>query len=210
MRKSFRKIIFYFFFIFFVFPYFFSFIRAASFSFDKTTVTVNSGETFQLSVNLNPESDKIYSADIYINYDASFLKPTNVSAGSLFPTVSNDISTSGKVYIAAMVNDPTSAVSSSGTVATITFQALKDGSVTLSFDCNSSKIIKDDVNASNVLNCSANNSAAITIGTGSTNNNTSSEIPEELPKTGILENVLKFAFPGIILLILGGALRLVL
>lgn len=209
MRKSFRKIIFYFFFIFFVFPYFFGFVKAASFNFDKTTVTVNSGESFQINVNLDPGSDKIYSADIYINYDAGLLKPTAVSAGSLFPTVSNDLSTSGKIYIAAMVNDPTAAISTSGTVATITFQALKDGSSSLSFDCNLSKIIKDDANASNVLNCSANNSSTITIGTTGPINN-SSEIPTELPKTGILENVLKFAFPGIVFLILGGALRLVL
>lgn len=196
--------------LFFIAPYVFIKVEAASFSFDKTTATVNSGGTFQISVNLDPGSDKIYSADIYINYDANLLKPTAVSAGSLFPTVSNDISTSGKIYIAAMVNDPTAAISSSGTVATITFQALKDGSATLSFDCNSSKIIKDDANASNVLNCSANNSSTITIGTTASDNNNSSEIPTELPKTGILENVLKFAFPGIIFLILGGALRLVL
>ena len=126
-------------------------VQAASLNFDKSTATAANGATFQISVTVDPGSDALNSTDVYVTFDATLLKATAVSAGTMFPTVSNDISTSGKVYIAGMVNDPASSVSTTGTLATITFQGLKEGTGTLSFDCNTSKIIKNDINASNVL-----------------------------------------------------------
>ena len=188
-------------------------VQAASLKFDKTTATAANGATFQISVTVEPGSDALNSTDVYVTYDATLLKATLVSAGSLFPTVSNDISTSGKVYIAGMVNDPASSISTTGTLATITFQGLKEGSGTLSFDCNTSKIIKNDINASNVMTCSQNGTAAITVGSGSGTAPTTApnnSAPAELPQSGIFDNVVKFAFPGAILLILGSVLRLVL
>jgi len=193
-------------------PFVFS-AQAASLKFDKTTATAANGATFQISVTVEPGSDALNSTDVYVTYDATLLKATLVSAGSLFPTVSNDISTSGKVYIAGMVNDPASSISTTGTLATITFQGLKEGSGTLSFDCNTSKIIKNDINASNVMTCSQNGTAAITVGSGSGTAPTTApnnSAPAELPQSGIFDNVVKFAFPGAILLILGSVLRLVL
>jgi len=193
-------------------PFVFS-AQAASLKFDKTTATAANGATFQISVTVEPGSDALNSTDVYVTYDATLLKATLVSAGSLFPTVSNDISTSGKVYIAGMVNDPASSISTAGTLATITFQGLKEGTGTLSFDCNTSKITKNDNNASNVMTCSQNGTTAITVGSGSGTAPTTApnnSAPAELPQSGIFDNVVKFAFPGAILLILGSVLRLVL
>jgi len=192
--------------------------QAASLGFDKTTVTTTNGGTFQVAVTIDPGSDALNSTDIYVTYDPILLKPTAVSAGTMFPTVSNDISTSGKVYIAGMVDDPASSVSTSGTVATITFQGLKDGSGTLSFDCNSSKIVKNDINATNVLVCSSNGILAVTVGGGGgnttgtedTTGTTDSSTPTELPQSGIFDNVVKFALPGGILVILGTVLKMIL
>lgn len=204
--------------LFVVVPVVFGSVNAASLKFDKTTVSVTNGGTFQIAVTVDPGSDALSSVDAYATYDAAYLKVNSVTAGTLFPTVSHDESTGGKVYIAGMVNDPTTSISTSGTVATITFQALKDGSTSLAFDCSSSKIIKNDINASDVMACSQNNSAAITIGasSGGTNPTTAPAAnnnytaPAELPQSGVFENVSKIAVPGIILLILGGVLKLVL
>jgi len=200
--------------LFVVIPVVFGSVSAASLKFDKTTVSTTNGGTFQIAVTVDPGSDALSSVDAYVTYDASYLKVNTVTAGTLFPTVSNDISTSGKVYIAGMVNDPTTSISVSGTVATITFQALKDGTTTLAFDCNSSKVIKNDINASNVMTCSQNNSSVVTIGSGGGTNNSApaadNSVPAELPQTGIFENVANIAIPGIILLLLGGVFRLVL
>lgn len=185
---------------------------AASFKFDKTTVSTTNGGTFQIAVTVDPGSDALNSTDSYVTFDPALLKATLVTAGSLFPTVSHDESTSGRVYIAGMVNDPASSISTTGTLATITFQGLKEGTGTLSFDCSSSKIIKNDINASDVMTCSQNNSSAVTIGSGGSSGGTNptSGPVSELPQTGIFENVANIAIPGIILLLLGGVLKLVL
>jgi len=203
--------------LFIVFPAVFGLVDAASLKFDKTTASASNGQTFQIAVTVDPGSDALNSTDIYVNYDSTILKATVVSAGSLFPTVTNDISTAGKVYIAGMVNDVASSISTSGTVATITFQALKDGTATLSFDCSTSKIIKNDINASDVMTCSQNNNSVITIGGGSSQGTNPTSVPaatdnssnpSELPQSGIFDNVVKFIIPGAILLILGSMLRL--
>lgn len=194
---------------FIVVPLVFS-AQAASLNFDKSTATAANGATFQISVTVDPGSDSLNSTDVYVTYDATLLKATTVAAGTLFPTVSNDISTSGKVYIAGMVNDPASSISTGGTLATITFQGLKEGTGTLSFDCNTSKIIKNDINASNVITCSQNGTSAVTVGSGGAAAPTAVPPPSQLPQTGIFDNVIKFALPGGILLILGSVLRIVL
>jgi len=188
-------------------PLLFNPARAGFFKFDKTTISVANGGTFQISVIVDPGSDSLNSVDTYVTFDSTLLKANSVTAGSLFPTVSNDISTSGRVYIAGLVNDPASSISAAGTLATITFQALKDGSGTLAFDCNLSKIIKNDINATNVLTCSQNGGCAVTVGAGQANPTTA---PTALPQSGILDNMIKFAVPGIILLLVGSALRLIL
>lgn len=204
-------------FLFFFIPLLVNSVLAANFGFDKNSVNVNNNETFDISITINPGSDSIYSTDIYLIYDATILKPTKVTAGSLFPTVSNDISQSGKVYIAAMVNDPTSSVSSSGTVATITFQAIKEGTTSLTFDCSNSKIVKNDANGTNVLVCSQNGTSSIVVGSGQSSTsttNTSSDTTsnndqiQELPKTGIIDQLLKVGLPGIVLVAAGIFLKM--
>ncbi len=192
-------------------------VEAASLKFNNSSATVSNGGTFQIEVIVDPGSDSVNSADIYVSYDGTLLKATGVSAGSLFPTVTNDVATSGTVYIAGMVNDPANSISSSGTVAIITFEALKEGTGTLSFDCNSSKVVKNDLNATNVLTCTSNGTSAVTVGAGGSSDPTATpvtdgtgETPTELPQTGIWDNVARLAIPGALLLLLGGALRLIL
>lgn len=185
-------------------PSYLTTVKAASLKFDKTTVSVANGGTFQIAVTIDPGSDSLNSTDVYVTFDSTLLKATTVTAGNVFPTVTNDISASGRVYIAGMVNDPASSISTAGTIATITFQGLKDGTGTLSFDCNTSKIIKNDINATNIITCS-NGTSAVTVGAGGA---APTQVPNQLPQTGTFENVVKFAVPGIILLLFGSAARL--
>ncbi len=182
-------------------------VAAATLKFNQTTVSVAANGTFQISITVDPGSDQINSTDAWILYDSSVLKAESVANGTLFPTVSNDIATAGKVYIAGMVDDPASAASGSGTLATITFQGLTNGTATLTFDCATSKIVKNDINATNVMQCSQNGQATVTVGAGSA---TAAPTPSVLPKTGIFDNVVKLAVPGMILLFLGYAARLIL
>ena len=88
-------------------------------------------------------------------YDPAYLEASSVAAGTYFPAVTNNI-TAGKVSITGLIVDPGTYKTGAGVVATITFKSLKNGVTNVTFDCradvsNSSKIIKNDVNATNVI-----------------------------------------------------------
>lgn len=200
-------------------------VEAAYFQFDPASTSVSVGQTVTVKLNIDAGGDELNAGEAYILYDLNYLNVQSVSVGSYFPTVSNDISTPGKVWIAGMVNDPATSPSGSGTLATIIFQGKADGQVTLTVDCNTSKIVKNDIDATNVMTCSQNGQATIKVGTGSSGSSSqsssgssssnssggnSASTPSTLPKSGIFENMVKLAVPGIILLFLGSAVRLLL
>ena len=187
-------------------------VQAAFLKFDRNAVSVNPGDTFDIQIIVDAGSDLISSNDAYVVFDSSLLEAQGVVPGDYFPTVINNIET-GRVYVAGLVDDPATYKSSSGTVAIVTFKALSAGIGTLTFDCqlgvyNSSKIIKNDVNATNIIECDQNGSSTITIGSGVGGGKTAS--PSALPRSGVFENFSRIAVPGLILLMLGGVLRIIL
>ena len=199
--------------LFFFIPLVVNGVSAAYLKFDKTTDTVQSGKTFQTQVMIDTGSDQITSTDIYVLYDNTLFEAQSVSPGTYFTTVTNNI-TSGKIYIVGMVDDPSVPKTGSGTIATIVFKALKDGTGPITFDCRgdvsgTSKILKNDGNATNIIICTQNGKLNVSVGSGylTTPNPTSSS---NLPTTGILDNLVKYAVPGTILLFLGMAVRLIL
>jgi len=209
-----KKILLFLILIFFFLPSFLV-VKAATFSFDKSSYSVSTGQTFQVQININTGTDQVNGADAYINYDNSFLSVENITAGSFFPTVTNDITTAGKVYIAGLVDDPASPKTGSGTLATITFKGLKDGTANLSFDCNNSKIVKNDVNTTNILQCSSSDKAVVSVGSGNSgssdsSNTSSNNQPTTLPKSGVFDNLINVAIPGVILFLIGGGLKLLM
>lgn len=207
-------------FVVFITPSIFGRTEAANLKFGTTALTVTTGQTVTVDVIVDAGSDQISSTDAYVLYDPTLLEATTVTAGTFFPTVTNNI-TSGKVYIAGLVDDPATSKTGSGTLATITFSGLKDGTGTLTFDCsatasNSSKVVKNDINATNVLVCAENGQATVTVGVGggltptSVSGGVTNPTPSVLPQTGIFENIQALAVPGMILLLVGGLLRLAL
>lgn len=141
--------------------------QAAFLNFNQANLSVNVGATFDIQVRVDSGSDQITSTVGYIVYDASLLKAQSVTPGSFFPSVISNI-TSGKVHITGLVASPGTYQTGSGTVATIAFKALANGTSSLSFDCQtnlatSSKIIKNDLNATNIIECSKNGSVTVTV-----------------------------------------------
>lgn len=202
-------------------------VSAASVKFDKGTVTVNANDTFTLDVVVDAGSDQITSSDMWVLYDSTFLQAQSASSGAFFPAVTNNI-TDGKVYIAGLITDPGTYKTGSGAVATITFKALKDGTTTVSYDCradvsNSSKVIKNAVDPTNVINCAQNGTSIITIGAGGSvvptsavvasttvyNGNTTTPATT-LPVTGIMDELPRLSMIGGILVIAGIILRIFL
>jgi len=201
-------------------------VQAALLKFDQTTLSTSVGQTFSLQTIVDAQSDQITSTDIWITYDPTLLEAQVASAGAFFPAVTSNI-TSGKVYVAGLITDPGSYKTSSGTVATVTFKALKNGTATVAYDCrtdvsNSSKVIKNAVDPTNVIVCSQNGTSVVTIGTGGTitpsvtpiitsSIATTSQIqPTALPQTGLMDQLPKMGTIGALLLLFGVALRLLI
>lgn len=201
-------------------------VEAASLQLDPTTITANPNGTFDIKVVVDAGTDQILAIDSYVVYDTADLKAEKVTNGTFFPTVFSNIFT-GKVYIAGIVDDPATFKTGSGAVATITFRPLRNASGKLTFYCvdgasDSSKIIKNDVNSTNIITCSLNGSAPYTIGTGAaptvppggtapgTTIAPTVPAPTALPRTGSGNNVMKYGVPAVMLLLIGIGAKLIL
>lgn len=199
--------------------------EAAYFKFDKSSISVSAGDTFDIAVIVDAGTDQVQSSDIYVTFDSSALTAQTVTPGTYFPSVLKTIS-AGQVYIAGVPQQQNQPVTGSGTVATINFKATK--AATLSFDCDNSTIVKYDPNSPNILVCSQNQGATVSVGgqspvatstptpttAGSSSNNSNSSTtqptPSVLPTTGFFDNTLRIAVPGLILLSIGLLARFVL
>lgn len=197
-------------------------VNAGFLKFDQSSYDLAVGDTFDVQIIVNPGSDQVTSVDSYVTYDSQIINATSVTEGSYFPTVLNDL-TSGKVYVAGLVDSPSDFKSGTGTVATISFEALKEGTTELVFDCNgqatvTSKVIKNDINSTNVIECSQNGTATVTIGVGATTSTTIDDTPTptptrrpvtQLPASGTAENMMMLGALGAVLVVIGGVAKLI-
>jgi len=194
---------------------------AATLQFDPTAVNTQTDQTFEVKVNVDAGSEEITSVDAYIIYDNNVIGVQEVRDGTFFLTVAKDTSQAGKAYIAGMVDDPATAKTGSGTIATLVFKAKTNGSTTMTFDCTAgtttdSNITKNDLNATDIIQCDGNGRSVIKVGTGGSSSETTQPTPtstsstSQLPKTGIFDNIIKYSIPGAILLLIGTATKLIL
>jgi hypothetical protein len=210
-------------------------VFAATLEFDPTEKTVGTNEVVELNINVDPDGEQITSIDAYIEYDQNILEFQSIENADYFADFSEDSSTAGKAFYGGWVNIG-EYKTEQGTAATISFKALKEGTTTVSFYCDlnendTSKINKNDFDVTNLIDCNGNKSAEITIGEGGEEptstltptptdedggaggepEETITEAPEtSLPQSGIFDNIIKYSAPGIALLLIGLALKLLL
>jgi hypothetical protein len=211
---------------------------SATMSFDPENSNANVNENVSIDTLVNAGSENILSVDAYIEYDTTMLEFVSVEDGDFFPIVTSEDITPGRLYIGAYVDDPATTKTGTGTYAKVTFRALKEGTTTVEYFCDpnvneTSEIIKDDIDATNIINCSGNGNAEITIASGGTTvDPTSTPTPTdtpvdngetstggtdtvvdttdevtELPQSGILDNILIVSVSGSALLLIGTALK---
>jgi hypothetical protein len=194
-------------------------LLAANLGFGSTQTEVKPDNTFDVTVTVDPGTQQISATDMYIIYDPEYLELSSVSAGSYFPSVDNKPS-SGNLYIAGFVTTSGDYKEGIGTVATVTFKALKEGTTTLTYECDltnaddTSKIIQNDVSTSNIINCSENQEHSVVITEDAVDNGTSSNSTsttgDQLPESGMYEDMIRYATMGGILLVMGISLRVLL
>lgn len=153
---------------------------APSIQFNPTAITVAGGNTFQVNVAINVDSNQVKGSDVVVQYNAADLSAVSFTNGGFFPSLAGSTGASGRVEMHGYTSQ-TDSKSGSGTFATITFKALKDtGSSALSYVCADTDILTASL--ANILTCPQNvNTAAVTFGTGSPtpeqNNNPQNTIP---------------------------------
>jgi len=135
---------------------------------EPTTVTTPQGQAFSADIKIDSFGNQVVGTDAYIQYDATALQFVQILNGDYFPSVTQT-DQSGVLSLRGMFTEPASSRAGIGRVATVTFQPLREVITDLSFICTSgagltSKIIKNDVNATNVIDCTANNTLRVTVG----------------------------------------------
>ena len=214
---------------------------SATLTFDPSTKDANVNDSIDIKTIVNAGSENILSVDGYIKYDSTMLEFQKFTDGDFFPIVTTEEILDGNLYIGAYVDNPATTKTGTGTYATVTFKALKEGTTTVEYFCDdtvneSSEVIKDDIDASNIINCSGNGTSVITIGasdttvnststptstptqtpaddntsTGGTGGTGTTDNVTELPQSGIVDNILRVSIPGVALLLIGVALKLLL
>lgn len=215
--------------IVFAFFIFVNGVDAATLEFDPTSESAAVDEEFILDVMIDAGSDQVLASDARIIYDEQLLSVVEIADGEYFTVAKKDFSTPGTIYIAAIVQNPAEAKTGSGVIASITFKGLQNGTGTVSFVCTpgetarDSNIAKDDIDATDIIECSANVDADVVIGDGTGGGGTavtptgttsgtgsSTTTPSTLPKSGMLEDLLAIAIPGFALVFLGMGMKILL
>ncbi len=136
--------------------------------FDPGATTAGVGQNFTVAINVDTFNNQTLSTDAYVQYDASAVQFVQLTNGDFYPSVRHS-DQQGVLSIGGMVNTPASSSTGTGRLATVTFKALKEVVTRLSIVCGSgstasSKIVKNDIDATNIIDCSANNQMSVKIG----------------------------------------------
>jgi len=109
-------------------------VRAASLSLNPATKQVGIGESFNVSVILDTQTDQSDGADVIVLYDSAKLTVVAAALGDLYGNkVTEDTTTTGKVIFRA-TSSAVDSFSGSGIFGIIQFKAIADGTANVSFD----------------------------------------------------------------------------
>ena len=209
-----------------------------NFLFDATSKNLQMGETLEVPVNIHTDSGtEVIGADIWMTIDESYLDVQSINQGSYFPTVTGQKTSTGKIYIAGILEDTTTTKTGDGTIATVLFTPKKTGTTEIKFDCrgndvsDTSKININFTNPQNVIDCSSTAANILTINVGAAGNGatptpeggvggatptpanyvpgntTLTPTPSGLPNSGFFDNTLYYIISGGALMSIGGIIR---
>ena len=210
----------------------FSSVSAASFAIDPSTVTTTAGQQFTVSLTIDAGTNQILATDAYITYPPALLEFVSAEDGTyenLALGTKDSTSSTDELYLAHIVEAAGRFGQASGTLAEVTFKAKANGTATLAFRCTpgsttDSNIANNVFNAPDIITCTDNKSATITIGTGvggptatpaatlvpTTGVSTSTITPTQLPQTGMADTLVPFILPGLFLVIMGMGMKILL
>ncbi len=136
--------------------------------FDPATSSVALGQNFTVTVKVDTYGNATTGTDAYIQYDQTAVQFVSLANGDFYPSISH-ADQQGVLSLRGMVTEPASSKTGTGLLGAVTFKALKEVVTRLVFICDpskatSSKIIKNDINATNIISCGSNNQITVTVG----------------------------------------------
>ncbi len=141
-----------------------------NFQFDSTSKSVQTDATLDVPININTDDGvQVIGADIWLKIDETFLEVQSINQGSYFPTVTGQRVSGGKIYIAGILEDTTTALTGDGNVATVLFTPKKTGTTQIRIDCqgntvsDTSKINVNFTNPQNVIDCSSTSAQVLSV-----------------------------------------------
>lgn len=148
----------------------------------RSSLTV--GSTLSVKIKIDTGTDKTTSADAWINYNSNQLEIVSIEDGGFYSNFFKKIF-ANKIYVGGAEVDSLSSKTGTGTLAILTIKGKQKGIAQLTFDCitgktNDSNIIKDDVNATDIINCPATTGGSYTITAGISEKKTLSPTPSSL------------------------------
>lgn len=169
-------------------------VYAAKLTVDPSTKSVKVGDTFTLNIGLNTESQAVDGVDVhYLNYDKDKLEVqgATITAGVLFGmTPFNNVdATNGRIDFSQAATGGSN-YNGSGTLATITFKALKEGAANLTFNYTYGTTSDCNVAAagSDLLNGVTNGVVTISVATTSSSSSSSSSSTSSVSNSSSSDN----------------------
>ena len=151
---------------------------AATLSVSPSSQSVNAGDTFAVTVNLDTQNASVDGVDLrYLNYNSNLLQAQSVTPGNLMPmTLANSVDNNLGRITFSQVSAGGSKYKGSGVLATITFKALAAGSANLSFNYTNGNTTDSNVAAAgaDVLSAVVNGSYTISGSSSGTTGGTGS------------------------------------
>ncbi len=192
------------------------------------------GSEFDVAVKIDTGSQEAMAADALISFDSSRLSVSQVTSGSFFSGFDYNIENSnGKLTVYTFSEQALQTNSGVGNLATIKFEALSEGTASVSFLCQAGDDTDSaiwDQQGNDLVDCAACGSGSYTIGGGTQPTNTTAPTtapdqptntpapttapdaptptPSELPETGFEIPLFIFGLGGILMLLLSGALAI--
>ncbi|HEY4480379.1 MAG TPA: cohesin domain-containing protein [Candidatus Paceibacterota bacterium] len=156
-----------------------SLASAATLSVSPSSQSVNVGDTFTVTINLDTQGSQVDGVDLrYLNYNPALLQVqgNQITPGSLMPmTLANTVNSSNGRITFSQVALGGNKYNGSGVLATVTFKAIAEGSANLTFSHTSNSTTDSNVaaNGSDVLSAVVNGSYTIGSGSSSSDNTSS-------------------------------------
>lgn len=189
---------------------------AQTLSFDPTSGGFNMNQQFTVKINVNTGGQQTTGADALVTFDPTILSIVSATNGGFYTNFANNpiSGVSNQYLISGFETDPTSIKSGTGTLATVTFKGIANGTSAVSFNCSAGS--KSDSNiiqqgsANDIINCGALASASYTIGpanatpiTSCTSTGNCPPTPSTLPRSGTVEVTIAAVGIGIVLTLVG-------